>query len=291
MVTAAEIDALWDFGDPAASEERFRALLPAARTGDPSVLAELMTQIARTYSLRRQFEQANVVLDKVERTLPQLGDVRPKLRYLLERGRTLNSSGQRDAARPLFVEAWELGLAAGEERLAIDAAHMVAITETGQAQLEWNLKALERARETTQEDAKKWVGSLTNNLGWSYHDLGDHARALLLFEENADWYRERGLVDQLAIARWAVARQLRALGRLDEALALQRALAGEAIADGDEPGGFNEEELGECLLAMGREDEARAHFASAYEQLSDPESWVPSSQPERLARIKRLAGL
>ena len=64
--------------------------------------------------------------------------MKPRLRYLLERGRTCNSSGDKAAARPLFVQAWELGRAGGEEDLAIDAAHMVAIVEGGEKALDWN---------------------------------------------------------------------------------------------------------------------------------------------------------
>ena len=38
---------------------------------------------------------------------------RVRLRYLLERGRVLNSSGKPDEARPLFLQAWELGTQPG----------------------------------------------------------------------------------------------------------------------------------------------------------------------------------
>ena len=46
------IDSYWEYSDPAASEARFRAALPQA-TADERL--ELLTQIARTHSLRRQF--------------------------------------------------------------------------------------------------------------------------------------------------------------------------------------------------------------------------------------------
>jgi len=53
------------------------------------------------------------------------------VRYLLERGRTFNSAGEKDRARPLFVQAWEIAGAAGLEGLAVDAAHMVPIVVGG----------------------------------------------------------------------------------------------------------------------------------------------------------------
>ena len=145
-VRAATIVEMWDFADPAKSEQRFRDALAGAG-GDWRL--ELETQIARTYSLRSRFADAHRLLDEVE---PQLAKAatKPRLRYLLERGRTFNSAGDKAAARPLFLQAWDLGQRADEEDLAIDAAHMVAIVEGGQSALEWNRRALalaERARD------------------------------------------------------------------------------------------------------------------------------------------------
>jgi hypothetical protein len=45
--------------------------------------------------------------------------------------------------------------------------------------------------------------------------------------------------------------------------------------------------MGECLLALGRADEARPHFARAYELLSQDE-WFPADEKQRLARMKEL---
>ena len=44
----SHIDSLWDYDDPAASEEAFRGLIPElAESGEYRLLAELFTQIAR----------------------------------------------------------------------------------------------------------------------------------------------------------------------------------------------------------------------------------------------------
>jgi hypothetical protein len=80
--SAMNIDSYWEYSDPAASEARFRAALPQA-TADERL--ELLTQIARTQSLRRQFAEAHSVLDDVERQLDGAGPG-PHARYLLERG-------------------------------------------------------------------------------------------------------------------------------------------------------------------------------------------------------------
>ena len=103
-----DIDSFWEYSDPAASEARFRAALAAAEDDER---LELLTQIARTFSLRGQFDAAHATLDEVEQQLGGAG-VRPQLRYLLERGRTFNSSGAPEQARALFITAWERAQAA-----------------------------------------------------------------------------------------------------------------------------------------------------------------------------------
>jgi hypothetical protein len=59
--------ALWDYQDPAASALRFHTLLPEARAAaDLQLELELLTQIARTHSLQRQFAEAHQLLDEIE---------------------------------------------------------------------------------------------------------------------------------------------------------------------------------------------------------------------------------
>jgi tetratricopeptide (TPR) repeat protein len=79
---------------------------------------------------------------------------------------------------------------------------------------------------------------------------------------------------------------LRALGRIEEALAMQQALFAEYQQSLEEDG-YVSEELGECLLALGRPAEARPHFQYAYALLSQ-DLWLPESEPDRLARLQQL---
>jgi hypothetical protein len=90
------------------------------------------------------------------------------------------------------------------------------------------------------------------------------------------------------IARWTVARCLRSLRRTEESLELQRVLAVELETVG-EPDGYVFEEIGECLLALGRSDEARPWFALAHLELSRDRS-ITEQEPERLARLRANAG-
>lgn len=228
---AADIPGLWDFDQPAQSETRFRAALERAQ-GDERL--ELLTQIARTQSLRKQFDEAHRLLDEIEPRLHAAGPA-PRVRYLLERGRTFRSAGAPEKARPLFVGAWELGRASGHDGLSIDAAHMIALVESGlEEQLAWNRRGLELARNATDAYARNWRASLHNNIGWSLHDAGRYGEALAEFELALNERERRAQVNEIRIAKWAVARCLRSLGRRDEALAIQRALKAEWAAEGNE---------------------------------------------------------
>jgi tetratricopeptide (TPR) repeat protein len=281
-VTVPDFDALWDYGDPAGTEGKFRDLQPGSAHWDVGPRAELLTQIARTFSLRREFETAHALLDEAVELLAGHDRPRARVRVLLERGRCFNSARQKDRAIPIFIQAWELGREAGEDGLAVDAAHMVAIAETDQAAVDWNLQALALATTSPDPRAQRWVGSLQNNLGWAYHARGEFETALDYFERNEAWHTARQSGEPLRIARWCVARTQRSLGRLEETLAGQQALAAAGAEDG-----YVSEELAENLEALGRHDEAKPHFARAYALLSQ-DKWLPTDEPERLARLKRL---
>ncbi len=280
---AARIDDEWDFNAPAETAARFEALLASDEA--PVLKAQLLTQLARTHSLRRNFDEAHRLLDEAEAMLATEEPL-VRVRYLLERGRTFNSSGERDAARPLFVEAYELADAQGADFYTVDAAHMVAIVESPDQAVAWNERGLRVAGRSEDERARTWEGSLCNNLGWTYHDRGEHERALALFERALQARQRQEKRDEVRIARWCIGRCLRSLGRLDDALDLQRALFAEHEQAGSRDG-YVHEELAECLYALGRVEEACEHFRTAHELLSaDP--WLVESEPRRLERLQML---
>lgn len=272
-----DIDALWDFNDPSASETRFREAV--AVTTSPRLQAEIKTQLARSLGLQRRFDDAHAVLDEVVEALA--GDSRLKTRYLLERGRACNSGGDPAQALPLFVEAWDLARGAGEDALAVDAAHMAAIASPSSGQMAWNEKALALALASADPKARRWRASLANNMGWTLHDLQRYEEALEKFEEALLARQELGDPRTEAIARWCVARCLRSLGRVEEALAIQRELV-EADATG-----YAHEEMAECLGSLGRSAEARPWYARAAEMLASSLGDDPEAE-ERLARLREL---
>jgi len=285
-----DIRQVWDFDDPAASRTRFEKLVSEyAGDAHAAFRLELRTQIARACGLLGAFDEAHAVLDEVEGALDGMPDV-VRVRCLLERGRALNSSGRRDEARPRFLEAWDRAREIGEHGLAVDAAHMVAIVEEGDGALEWNERAIAYAEETNDPRALDWLGSLYNNAGWSWHDLGKVERALGLWEKALDWQRERNPgTGRERVARYMVGRGLRSLGRYPEALEIQRTVLADIAAKRLAPDGYVWEEIGECMLALGRGEEAADAFARAHEVLSQ-DRWLSEHEPDRLARMKELAG-
>lgn len=279
-----DFDALWDYSHPERSEAKFRELLLNIPEDDPAFL-ELLTQIARAQGLQRKFEKAHQTLDQVER---RLGDSasRVKVRYLLERGRVLNSSGHPDEAYPFFEQALDFAQQIADDFYMVDAIHMLAIVSPPNQSLNHNLRAIQLAESSSQERARNWLGSLYNNTGWSYHDMGDYTSALGIFEKAEVWQRSHGRVHETRIAVWTVARTLRSLGRFAKALSKQMDLKDEFTSAG-EADGFVLEEIGECLLALQRDKEARPYFKKAYEVFCQDE-WFMEHETDRLKRIKKL---
>ena len=277
------LDSWWDFERPAASEARFASELSKLRSGSAAAL-ELQTQVARAQGLQRQFDAAHATLDQVERGLPGRPP-RVVVRYLLERGRIFNSSGQPEKAVPLFRDALDRARDAREDFLAIDAAHMLGIAAPPANRLKWNLEALAMTERTPDARSKRWLASLYNNIGWTYHERGEYATALEYFQKALPAWEARGNVNAIRIAKWTIARALRSLGRYDEAWAIQRRLLAEREAAG-EPSGYVYEELAEIELARGNDAAAKPWFAKAYALLSaDP--WLQANESARLDRLRR----
>ena len=280
-----DFDSLWDYDHPDASERKFRELLPSALDSrDFPYLTQLLTQIARAEGLQRKFQDAHETLDRVEKGLDKTDD-KTRVRYLLERGRVFNSSGKRDEARPLFLEALDLAVKSKEDFYAVDAAHMIAIAEPTEKQLQWNLKALDLAEKSADEKARKWKGSLYNNIGWTYFEQEQYEESLLMFEKAREFQEQQGDPTKIMIAKWCVAKTLRMMDHTEEALEMQRDLYEQYQAAGRRSG-YVYEEIAECLTVMGQEQEAQGWFAAAYEELSkDPRL---ADEQDRLNRLKEL---
>jgi tetratricopeptide (TPR) repeat protein len=274
---------LWDFGDLDASERRLRAQLELEDA--PAGRAEVLTQLARVEGLRDAFEKADALVDAAAALA---GDSAvAAARVDLERGRIRRSSGDPEAARPLFESAYESALRAEQHFVAADAAHMAALVARGRDDyVAWTTTGIELAE--THEGASYWIGPLLNNLGWEHYEAGEHEPALDAFRRTLE-ARERDPAngDGLALARYAVGKTLRALGRSDEAIPLLEQAVEWASGEG-KPDGWYHEELAEEYAALGRADEAGEHAKLAIPLLEhDDPSFAEDA--ERRRRLDSLA--
>lgn len=272
---AINIRELWDFGNPALSEQRFREALELATFDDALILK---TQIARTYGLRKDFDTSRQILAEIE---PHLGTASPELqvRYWLELGRSYSSAthpreSQTDAAkaqaRTAYMRATEIAKASALDALAIDALHMMAFVDVDpDAQLKWDLEALAHLESSTQADAKKWEASLRNNVGYALKLQKRYDEAIAQFELSREAHRRSGNDSGVRIANWMIASCHREAGQLHIALEMQLALEREWAAAG-EPDPYVFEELEGIYRAMG--DEARAeHYAAEFRRARTPQ--------------------
>ena len=282
---AAALDAQWDFGRPAVSEQRFRAEL-ARWPADSPEAQEVRTQVARALGLQRRFDDARALLDTVETKLATL-PTHVRVRYLLERGRTLNSSGAPQRAVPLFADALTLAERDGDEYYAVDAAHMLGIAAPPSERRGWDLKALALAEAASDPRARGWRASLYNNLGWANFDDGDPRAALDYWQKALSAREMAGNAASTRVAKWTVARGYRAVGRLDDAEALQKSLLAELDRIG-ETDGYVYEELAEIALARGDAEAARPWAAKAHAALKDDPD-LAANDARRLARLAAMA--
>lgn len=284
----AEFDKLWNYRDPAATEQKFRDLQSDVEAlGDPDLTLQLQTQIARCQGLQRKFDDAHITLDDVRSRLTDATKT-ARIRYLLERGRTHNSSNEQTTAIPLFEEAWNLARATGEDFHAVDAAHMLGIACKDELANDWNRKAVEAAEASEDNRARGWLGALYNNIGWYYFEQKEYVTAEEWFVKTRDWYEEHSLQRGRDIARWSIAKAWRLQGRAQESLEQQQILLKEYKAAGRDNDGYVYEEIAECLLALDRAEESRPYFKRAHEVLS-ADQWLQANESERLERLLRLS--
>ncbi|MBL4770158.1 MAG: tetratricopeptide repeat protein [Planctomycetes bacterium] len=278
---------MWNFGDPAETEVNFRSAIEAGlAAGDQEYVRVVTTQLARTQGMQRKFDAGHAILDGIRVDLSS-ASTEVHMRYLLERGRLLNSSGKPEDSVPVFQEAWAMGQGVGLDPLTADAGHMLGIALKGDAALEWAQLTMTFCEASTDKRCKGWLGPLYNNTGWTLHDKGELEGALKLWQKSLNFRQVEGDANTIFISRWTIARCYRSMGRLDEALAEQLSLHRDRAATGDPGAGYIEEELGEIYLVLNNPKEARPWFAKAFEMLGQ-DKWLQAEEPERLARMEQL---
>ncbi len=266
MRSKLDLQALWDFNNPALSEQRFKAALAGARGDDVLIL---QTQIARSHGLRRDFETARQLLASVQ---PQLAgaSAEARVRHALEWGRA-HASGRhppgsvdgtaKAEARRSWQQGLELARQAQLDDLAIDAIHMFAFIDTAPTQQQqWAEQALAVVLVSPQPAAQRWEASVRNNLGYALQQQGQHAAALVQYQQALALRRAAGNAHNTLAAGYMVAHSLRLLGRGEEALVMQQQL----LRDSEALGAVDAYVLDElALLHRARGDGAQADAAAA----------------------------
>jgi len=209
MITQELLDDLWDFEDPAGSEQRF-AVEEASESHTDSERAELVTQRARALALQRRFEDGHALLD----SLGDPSDAEVRTRVALETGRLLNSAGRPAEAVPEFETAARTAEAADLLFLQIDALHMLAIAdEPGSS--EWAAQAINLALAAPDDRTRRWLVSLHNNRGWWHFDAGRLNEALDDFQQAQEWAERVGNAQQRVWAREAIEECVAAMAARD----------------------------------------------------------------------------
>ena len=282
-------------GDLAEAEKNLRELLPQAEAlEDKSIYIQILSQIALAEAVQKKFDSAHATLDRAEKHLGVEHHL-AKARVLLERGRVFYQEGNTDAARPLFIESFELSEAHGFDYHTINAAHMVPfVAKSAAEKIEWNKRAIELAEKSNSVEAQQWLGSLYNNIGQAYLEAEQYTQALAAFNKALKYREQESYPPNIRVAKWAVARTLRLKGQTHEALPILLALL-EEYQSMEKTGSFDmpvemfRSSRGlvyEELAEIGGE-KSKIYAALAYADLSQDE-WFKRLEPERLERLKLL---
>ena len=196
MITQEELDALWDFGDPIASEAAFRAAISS--TDDAGIRAVLGTQLARALGLQQRYDEADRVLERVDAPVPEI-----RARVALERGRLRNSGGHPEDAVGFFTNAASIAKAAGLPFLHVDALHMLGIAEPTRSDVH-TAAALAALEGVADRRTLRWRVSLHNNRGWALFGDGELTAALQEFEQAQRDAEQYGTEEQRGWAREAI---------------------------------------------------------------------------------------
>lgn len=280
-------------GHPLEIEKNLRKLLLKANDlENKSIYLQILSQIALSQVMQQKFTEAHKTLDEAEEGLTSEYEL-ARVRILLERGRVFHQSDNIEDALLFFKKSYALSNQHMFDFHTINAAHMMAIVVKNiDKKITWNKRAIALAEKTEDQRAHAWLGPLYNNLAQNYIEAHQYQEARSAFTKCKRYSEERGDIIVLRGAKWGIARSLRSLGSLDDALKMQLELLKE-YDDIAQKGEFPTE-----LLVVGRgmvyEELAEIHLANmkeyaalAYQDLSKS-LWFVKLEPKRLGKMKNI---
>lgn len=280
-------------GHPLEIEKNLRKLLSKANDlEDKSIYLQILSQIALSQAMQQKFTEAHKTLDEAEEGLTPEYEL-AHVRILLERGRVFHQSDNSEDALLLFKNSYALSKQHMFDFHTINAAHMIAIVvKNVDEKITWNEKAIKLATKTEDKRAHAWLAPLYNNLAQNYIDAHQYQEALSAFKKCKHYSEERGDAIVVRGAKWGIARSLRSLGSLDDALKIQFELLKEyddIARKGEFPiellvvgRGMVCEELAEIYLAN-----MKKYAALAFQDLSKS-PWFVKLELKRLGRMKNI---
>ena len=213
----------WNFSDPAATRTVFEEL--RTKLEDRQEYLDVVAQIARTYSLSGENQACLDMLKPVWDEALAAGG-RAAASTMLEAARAYRGMGLVDQARKGFEDVAQ----SGPEDLRVDALHMLALISEGDQVEFYNQQAITLAKTSKDVWARRWIGTLYNNMGWTKYEAGDLDDTLEYFESALLARYEFGQDERVDEAKWCIGRTLCDLGRIQEARELQQEIL-ESDAD------------------------------------------------------------
>lgn len=282
-----DIDSLWNFSNPAESEQAFRNAITSANANEA---LELDTQIARTYGLRRDSKRALEILDSVQQRITASTSEAVRVRLALERGRTLRTPQDFEVARPHFQEAFDRAIAANLTLLAIDAAHMFGFSKDLNEAQRWNQRAMDLAQSIEVPRAIQWRASIANNMGVSERGLGNLQAAMTHFESVLAAEIRLNRPARIRLAHWQIANTKRLQGHIDEAVAIQLRLEKEA----DQAKSADVYVYSELAQLFSTPTHAKRDLAEAKRYallalaLAEKDTWMVKNEAELIAKLRGI---
>jgi len=281
-----DLDGFWDPLNLAETESRIRMALPNSKEVTGPLHVAAVTQAVRLFSLQNKMPQAKEFLRYAEHFLLDLDPeekTKLQVRFFLEEGRFFNLSMNPVRALESFRKAWLLSQDVKKlDYLAIDAAFMISVTLQAKQGKDWFNVAFGMAEGSElSSPAAKWKSYLFAEAGWKAFDSKEYGAALTFFEKAAVASEINNYFSRTV--KWSIARVKRALGDIDEALALQNNLLFE-MTDKLEPNAFIYLEIAECYQAKHELSKAAPNFQRAYEGLQNNE-WYSENYVNELKDI------
>jgi tetratricopeptide (TPR) repeat protein len=285
-----DIDGFWQSESLEESESQILSKLPPNwATEWTSQSVELLTQLARVQGLRGNLPMARATLDQARQMIAtSTKDLDPKVevRWLLEQGRMLCLGMSPVKAQDMFDQAWTQANKKGLTFFAIDAALMQSTIRPPKFQNEWLLKAFALAESSTDPQARLWLSQLLFLQGWHAFDFRQFEKALEFFDKAMAQPRPLEEPWKVMAFQWSRARTMRALGQVEQALAIQQTLLNDMSLKGNISGHVYLE-IAECQQMMKQTEQAKSNFELAYADLS-VDGWYADNRADELSRMKYL---